>query len=449
MRFTLGTKISLSFLAIIAVLAGFLFWYFPNVQERNLFSSYSRETESVAETVALGVSIGFNNDDFTGIQRAIDYAKAIPGFEFVVIVNNGESVASYPEDFKFSPAVERNTNLVIRKAQVIAQPFSGTTQALIGRNLAPVHDRTNEVRRTALWWALGLLAFGGVFGGMAGFLVARPVLTLQRIMYQVGEGDLDVKIPESSNDEVGDLARIFDKMLSNIRGSQLRLAQANVELQQSNDIIFEEREKSENLLQNMMPPVIAHRLKQGESVIADSYEDVSILFIDLVGFTELSGRISPEEVIVILNAVFSTFDEIAEACGLEKIKTIGDAYLAVAGVPEWTPDHANRAAKMALRVRDVMPMLNQHLGTSLQVRIGIHAGSVVAGVIGSKKYAYDLWGDAVNIASRMESHGAPGRVHCSESLYQHLRQQFSFTDRGTMPIKGKGEMQTYFLEHPL
>ncbi len=449
MRFTLGKKISLSFLAIIATLTGFLFWYFPNVQERNLFSSYARETESVAETVALGVSIGFNNDDFAGTQRAIDYAKMIPGFEFVVIVNNGETIAAYPEDFVFNSTVETNTNFVVRKASVVAKPFSGTTQAVVGRNLLPVQDRTNDLRRTALWWALGFLAFGGLMGMIAGFFASRPVLSLQRIMYQVGEGDLNVKIPKIGNDEVGDLARIFDKMLSNIRSSQYHLAQANIELQQSNDIIFQEREKSEQLLLNMMPPAIAHRLKQGESVIADSYESVSILFIDLVGFTELSGRSSPEEVIVILNAVFSTFDEIAEACGLEKIKTIGDAYMVVAGLPEWKPDHAKRAATMALRVRDAILLLNQHLNTNLQVRIGVHIGSVVAGVIGTKKYAYDLWGDAVNIASRMESHGSPGRVHCSESVYQHLQKDFVFTDRGMMHIKGKGDMQTYFLESPV
>lgn len=446
MRLSLGLKISLAFTAVLMAMTGFLYWYFPDVQEKNLFASYIRETESVAETVALGVSIGFNNDDYSGTERALNYAKAVPGFEFVVIVNNGEVVASFPENFIFDAQVETNAFLIIRKAEITAKTFTGTTNAVIGRNLFPVQERTASIRKQALWWSFGLLFVGALTGSVAGFMVVRPVLQLQKIMQQVGEGNLSVHVPIMGNDEVGELADIFDKMLANVRSSQLRLAQANVELQQSNDIIFEEREKSEQLLLNIMPPSIAHRLKQGESVIADSFSDVTIIFIDLVGFTQLSGRASPEEIIVILNAVFSTFDEIADSCGLEKIKTIGDAYMVVAGIPEWTPDHALRAAMMTLHVRDAIGNLNTHLNTDLQVRIGIHSGSVVAGVIGTKKYAYDLWGDAVNIASRMESHGAPGRIHCSESVYHHLHKDFVFTDRGVMHIKGKGDMQTYFLE---
>lgn len=206
-----------------------------------------------------------------------------------------------------------------------------------------------------------------------------------------------------------------------------------------------QQEQAEKLLLNILPEPIAHRLKIEQSTIADSFENVTVLFADLVGFTELSTNTSPRQLVENLNIVFSEFDLLAEQHGLEKIKTIGDAYMAVAGLPASRPDHAEAAAEMALGMLIKIAEFNSKTGTSFSLRIGMNTGPVVAGVIGIKKFSYDLWGDTVNTASRMESQGIPGTIQVSTITYQLLKDKYKLTKRGSISIKGKGEMVTYLL----
>ncbi|MFB2937657.1 adenylate/guanylate cyclase domain-containing protein [Aerosakkonemataceae cyanobacterium BLCC-F154] len=206
-----------------------------------------------------------------------------------------------------------------------------------------------------------------------------------------------------------------------------------------------QQEQTEKLLLNILPEPIAHRLKLEQCTIADSFEEVTVLFADLVGFTELSANTSPRQLVENLNIVFSEFDLLAEQHGLEKIKTIGDAYMAVAGLPAARPDHAEAAAEMALGMLGKIAEFNIKTGTSFSLRIGMNTGPVVAGVIGIKKFSYDLWGDTVNTASRMESQGIPGVIQVSTNTYQLLKSKYKLTKRGAIPIKGKGEMVTYLL----
>jgi len=188
----------------------------------------------------------------------------------------------------------------------------------------------------------------------------------------------------------------------------------------------------------------------GEERIAEEFPSVTVLFADIVEFTTLSQGISAAELVNGLDYLFSRFDEIAEKHGLEKIKTIGDAYMAVAGVPEIQPDHAERAAAMALDMLDAAKSFQGiTTGKPISLRIGLHSGSVVAGIIGKKKFAYDLWGDAVNVASRMESHGMPGKIHVSKDYVEATGACAKFAYRGMMKVKGKGMMETYFLEEIL
>ena len=216
-------------------------------------------------------------------------------------------------------------------------------------------------------------------------------------------------------------------------------------LDREHALLRDEQMRSERLLLNILPEAIAQRLKRNEKYIADAYEDVTILFADIVGFTPLSARIAPDALVRLLNEVFLLFDTLAEKHGLEKIKTIGDAYMAAAGLPLARPDHAEACARMALDMQHVMAGFRHDGIESLQLRIGLHSGPVTAGVIGSSKFIYDLWGDAVNTASRMESHGRPGDIHVSERLEQVLRRSFVLEDRGESEIKGKGVMRTYVL----
>ena len=209
-----------------------------------------------------------------------------------------------------------------------------------------------------------------------------------------------------------------------------------------------ERNKTENLLLNLLPEPIAERLKEEPGVIADKFEKATILFADLVNFTQISTTMSATKLVYLLNEIFSSFDELTEKHGLEKIKTIGDAYMVAGGIPIARPDHAEASAEMALDMLVAIDELNVKLEATFDLRIGINSGPVVAGVIGTKKFIYDLWGNAVNTASRMESHGVPGRIQVSFYTYELLRDKYEFEERGLIDIKGQGEMRTYFLTGP-
>jgi adenylate cyclase len=205
------------------------------------------------------------------------------------------------------------------------------------------------------------------------------------------------------------------------------------------------RAESDALLLNILPSSVADRLKHGERVIADHYEAVTILFADIVEFTPLAAVESPAQVVTILNDIFSRFDTLAERHGLEKIKTIGDAYMLVAGAPSPRQDHASAVLDMALAMAAAAESSEISLGVPLQLRIGIASGPAVAGVIGQRKFSYDLWGDTVNLASRMESTGVPGMIQVADSTWELCRNRYSFTPRD-VDVKGKGVMRTYLLD---
>lgn len=205
------------------------------------------------------------------------------------------------------------------------------------------------------------------------------------------------------------------------------------------------QQQTEELLLNILPKPIAERLQQKQQVIADSFSDVSVLFADLVGFTDFASQKNSTEIIEILNQIFSKFDQLSKQYNLEKIKTIGDAYMVVGGLPLPRKDHAQDICKMALDMHTVLAKFNAQNQQNFCLRIGINMGSVVAGVIGLTKFSYDLWGDTVNVASRMESTGVPGETQVTANVYELLKEQFVFQERGFVLIKGKGEMKTYFL----
>ena len=206
-----------------------------------------------------------------------------------------------------------------------------------------------------------------------------------------------------------------------------------------------EQQKSELLLVNILPRSIAERLKATGGTIADHFDSASILFADIVDFTPLAQRLSPAEVVSLLDRLFSHFDTLVERHGLEKIKTIGDCYMAAAGVPEPSADHARRAALLALDMQAAVATSTVADGVGLELRIGINSGPVIAGVIGSKRFLYDLWGDAVNTASRMESQSTSGAIQITRATYELLKDEFVCTLRGTIEVKGKGQMETWYL----
>ena len=235
--------------------------------------------------------------------------------------------------------------------------------------------------------------------------------------------------------------------------NMLEVRLLHLETKRLYECVLAQQEVSERLLLNVLPSFIAQRLKDrpqalaegSTEVIADSFSEATVLFADIVDFTRLAAELSPQRVVALLDEIFTEFDGICDQRGLEKIKTIGDAYMAVAGLPVATNDHAARAAHAALDMLEAVERFNTRRGHALQVRIGINTGAGVAGVIGRRKFIYDLWGDAVNPASRMESNGLPGRIQVTELTRQHLGEPFLLEERGAIELKGKGLMRTWFL----
>ncbi|HAX80115.1 MAG TPA: histidine kinase [Cyanobacteria bacterium UBA11372] len=243
--------------------------------------------------------------------------------------------------------------------------------------------------------------------------------------------DLSMRVLSTGADELSTLSKTINWMLSALESSLKELKS--------------EREKAEQLLLNILPQPIANRLKQEERTIADSFNEATVLFADIVGFTNLSAHTPPVELVNLLNQIFSAFDRLAEQHGLEKIKTIGDAYMVVGGIPTPGSDRAQAVAEMALDMLKAIQEFNGINRGEFNMRIGINSGPVVAGVIGLKKFIYDLWGDTVNIASRMESQGIPGCIQVTAATYALLKDKYEFSERGVIQVKGKGEMMTYLL----
>ena len=270
-------------------------------------------------------------------------------------------------------------------------------------------------------------------------LSAMEEAVIKAQLLESGANDYLVKLP----DQIELIARI--RVHSEAFHRLLERDAAFAALEQSLADLKREQEKSERLLLNILPEKIAERLKNGQAAIAESFPCATVLFADLCGFTEFSQRVDAQHLVAMLDDIFSTFDELARIHGVEKIKTIGDAYMAVAGIPLARHDHADAVAAMALGMIESFRNVMQSRGLALEVRIGIHSGPVVAGVIGRHKFTYDLWGDTVNLASRMESHGEPSRIHISQATRDLLNSTFQFADRGEITVKGKGTMHTSFL----
>lgn len=311
-------------------------------------------------------------------------------------------------------------------------------------------EKINANNRITFLLSLTALAISIVLGIFTSRWIATPISRLGTASQKIATGELAQKIEGGSIAELDILAQSFNQMARQLQESFLALEKSNEELEQR---VIErtaelqlEQEKSERLLLNILPEPIAEKLKNDTSAIAEQFNEVTILFADIVNFTPLSAQIYPIELVNLLNDIFSKFDQLAERHGLEKIKTIGDAYMVVGGLPIPQKDHAEAVAAMALDMQKAIGHFCASTGEPFQIRIGINSGPVVAGVIGLKKFIYDLWGNTVNVASRMESQGLPGCIQVSFDTYEQLKDKFIFEERGIISIKGKGDMKTYWLK---
>jgi len=297
-----------------------------------------------------------------------------------------------------------------------------------GEVFAPIHQLERGLTVVGGLVLLGVI----VLGGWLSRSLLGPLRDLTAGVRRFAAGDGNVHVVARTRDEIGQLCVAFNGMVDDISAK--------------NVVIETKNRENEALLLNVLPGPIANRLRGGEQSIADGFANVSVLFADLVGFTALSSEMPPQNVVTLLNGLFTRFDQAAQELGIEKIKTVGDAYMAVCGLPDPTENHAERMVRMAIRMVHITREHAFENRVSMQVRVGINSGPVVAGVIGKSKYIYDLWGDTVNLASRMESTGVPGAVQVTRAVYEQLADKFAFEPRGNVEVKGKGLVEAWLLK---
>ena len=424
-------------------------------------SYFRREQELVTQiqevsTAKVGAILSLNDRDrtnsqlLTQLESLTNYSTIVGG---ALYKENRQLVGTFgeiPQALPVDRELQEMEILPIRKVDRVDMVWASLR--MDSRYTLILRQDTSNIQSE-------LQAFGGRIAGLVliialfvtattmavlGKLVIWPILRLRDDLEIVGES-LNGKIDDQSfyslstnrSDELGEVMGAFREMLQRVRAEIMSRTESELALRK-------EQEKSDQLLLNILPGSIADRLKNDDRSIADGFAEVTVLFADLVGFTEISSLASPQELVELLNHIFSIFDQLSQDYDLEKIKTIGDEYMVAGGLPLPKADHAQAIAQMALAMQKSMEKFTFRQ-QSISLRIGINSGAVVAGVIGTRKFSYDLWGDTVNVASRMQSSGSPGKIQVTETTYQLLKDKYKFLERGLVNIKGKGEMMTYWL----
>jgi class 3 adenylate cyclase len=398
---------------------------------------------------------GFTNAEFDKLTEAQNQSDALVRLEDVAMNavkgrfddGTGTFTITGPPDRARAIALVNGDQYHQAKARIM-EPI-GEFMAMIDRRtlreVSSLNTTEQWLEYTDIFVACLLLATTILSVLLIRDRLLRPIETLAQVADRIAQGDRDARSNIQGSDELATFAGAFDAMAASVKAHFTEIETAQERLQDQADSLEAERHRSEKLLLNVLPAAIADRLKDGEQTIAESYPEVTVLFSDIVGFTAMSEQIGARQVVDMLNEVFGMLDELAIKHGVEKIKTIGDCYMVVAGIPDRSPTHAQQIADFALDMQRTLDEYSQRSGRTLAMRTGIHTGTVVAGIVGSSKFAYDLWGDVVNIASRMESTGEPGRIQVSDSVRVRLSDDYDFEARGDVEIKGKGTMHTWYL----
>lgn len=326
----------------------------------------------------------------------------------------------------------------------------------LGEVLDTIHTRVNDevasltrksadlVRINAIT-AMALVLMLCVAVGYTFYRIGMRSSALLDLVKKIANKDFSAKANMSGNDEIAELATAVNTM-----GNDLMMAfealndKVNVAEKAAIDL-EEERQRSEKLLYNILPAVIADRLRSGEKTIAETYQEVTVMFADIVGFTQLSSQLGPYKTVHMLNDIFGRFDHLIKNYQIEKIKTIGDCYMVVAGVPTRNPLHCQQIAQFSIDAMSAIDEYAKNFPFDLKIRIGLHTGTVAAGIIGESRFSYDLWGEVVNLASRFEGASAPNKIHVSEAVKARLSDDFIFEDNGLIELKGFGTVHSWFL----
>lgn len=324
---------------------------------------------------------------------------------------------------------------VVSRLQLLTDPLVAAAEAEAAREVDAIRHGYRVARNLLIAFIVAAVLIGLCVVHAFSRSVVEPLREIGARLAEIARGEFGGLVGVVNRDEIGTLA-------DNVNRTSEQLGALYADLES-------ERDRSETMLYHILPREIVARRRAGEELVADRVPQATVLFSDMAGFTELSDQLAPEEVVDVLDVLFSRFDAIAERLGLEKIKTIGDGYMVAGGVLQPREDHAAAVAEMALAMRAAAEIATRALGMlgqPIRVRIGLHSGPLVAGLLGNNKLVYDVWGDTVNTASRMEKYGEPGRIAVSAATRALLGNRFRFEPRGLIAVKGKGEMETFFLE---
>lgn len=398
---------------------------------------------------------GFTVDEFSKLKEAQNRSDELVRLEEVAMNavegrfddGTGTFTREGTPDQAMATRILHDAHYHAAKAKIM-QPIGEFLSMLDLRTEAELAS-LNRYSRLVL---IGIIGTSALLLGLIGTVVwmlrdrfLRPSAVLMTAVEEIGAGNLAARANISGKNEMGILGRAIDSMAAHLASAVATAEQKAEEALEQARALVEERRHSDKLLHNILPAIIAERLQKGESMIAETYPEVTVLFADIVGFTKLATELGPREIVSMLNDVFGRFDELVVKHRLEKIKTIGDCYMVVGGVPARSPTHCQQVARFALAALKSFNEYAAEFPYPLRIRIGMHTGTVVAGIVGTQKFSYDLWGDVVNIASRYESTGTPNKIHVSDSVRVRLADDFAFEDAGEVDLKGKGMMRSWFL----
>ena len=350
-------------------------------------------------------------------------------------------------DEKLATRLLNDQSYMALKAQVV-RPISDTIQMVGSRlntEISSLTKKSSDLVRINAFTALALISMLSL---AAGYIFYRFVLrskALLEYVKKIANRDFTIKTDISGNDEIAELAAAVITMSGDLKMAFEALDQKVFLAEKAALELEEERQRSEKLLYNILPAVIADRLRSGEKPIAETYQEVTVMFADIVGFTHLSSELGPYKTVHMLNEIFGRFDNLAKGYEIEKIKTIGDCYMVVAGVPTRNPLHCQQIAQFALDIVRSVEEYSTNTPFELKIRIGLHTGTVAAGIIGESRFSYDLWGEVVNLASRFEGTSSPNKIHVSEAVKARLSDDFIFEDNGLIEFKGFGKVHSWFL----
>lgn len=470
MKISLTRKIWLTVASIVLIFTLLLLYIIPNQQEKYFLKNFNNEVQKLASTVALGVEIALTDQNFEGVQKAIGFATKDSRLNFVALVQvdtvkgeNGKIRFSKqvllvnPDTVKVSPDITSNSMVIVKRA-----PFSSSTmngEIITGFNTTEIRNNMDKIRLMAILVSIIVFAIGIAMGLWLARTISVPVLRIRDAAIKVGAGDLSQQVVTRNRDEIGELSNAFNKMVVDLATAEEKIRQNNkaleetlLNLEEKNNQVVEEKKRSDELLKNILPEKTAEELKKFGKSEPRNFDMVSVMFIDFSSFTSIAETMKPSALVAEIDFLFRAFDNIIGDYPIEKIKTIGDAYLCASGLPIPNQTHAIHIVRAAL---DIQEFLINYKADRLkaqkayfQARIGINSGPVVAGIVGITKFAYDIWGDTVNTASRMESHGEVGKVNISQQTYNFIKddKEFKFVSRGKIQAKGKGEVEMYFVE---